>query len=344
MDAKKIKIGMLFPLRKEHDQLNKLCQDFPIEIVNTPYIETNELRSDRGLNHGVNPGLHAEPEIDDASKVEWQNCDAIVSMDLPSHPQSLFPNLSWFQGVSAGYDHIDSSALAEMGVIQTNARGIASASISEFVFARLLQVLKDLRMIDQQQSEKIWKVKFGSEAYGKTIGIVGLGSIGREVAVRARAFGMTVLAVKKNPSTEGYDEAVDQIFPVSELDLMIGMSDVVVMAAPANQETRDMFNRERFFRMKPGSIFCNIARGMHVVEDDLVQALNEDHLRAAILDVTRSEPLPVDSPMWTAKNMYLSPHCSVSFDSYEENAVTLLVENAQLFIEGKSMRNVVPSY
>ena len=141
---------------------------------------------------------------------------------------------------------------------------------------------------------------------------MGLGSIGREVAVRARAFGMTVLAVKKNPSTEGYDEAVDQIFPVNELDLMIGMSDVVVMAAPANQETRDMFNRERFFRMKPGSIFCNIARGMHVVEDDLVQALNEDHLRAAILDVTRSEPLPVDSPMWTAKNMYLSPHCSVS--------------------------------
>ena len=81
-----------------------------------------------------------------------------------------------------------------------------------------------------------------------------------------------------------------------------------------------------------------------MVEDDLVQALNEDHLRAAILDVTRSEPLPVDSPMWTAKNMYLSPHCSVSFDSYEENAVSLLVENAQLFIEGKSMRNVVPSY
>ena len=189
---------MLFPLRKEHDQLNKLCQDFPIEIVNTPYIETNELRSDRGLNHGVNPGLHAEPEIDDASKVEWQNCDAIVSMDLPSHPQSLFPNFVLVSGSLCRHDHIDSSALAEMGVIQTNARGIASASISEFVFARLLQVLKDLRMIDQQQSEKIWKVKFGSEAYGgKTIGIVGLGSIGREVAVRARAFGMTVLAVKK---------------------------------------------------------------------------------------------------------------------------------------------------
>ena len=93
--------------------------------------------------------------------------------------------------------------------------------------------------------------------------------------------------------------------------------------------------------MKPGSIFCNIARGVHVVEDDLVEALNSNHLRAAILDVTRNEPLPTDSPIWSAKNMYLSPHCSVSFDSYEENAVALLVENAQLFIEGKPLINVV---
>ncbi len=342
MDTEKIKIGMLFPLRNEHESLNKLCQDFPIEIVDTPYIEANELRSDRGLNHGVNPGLHVAPEIDDATKVEWQKCHAIVAMDLPSNPRSLFPNLCWFQGVSAGYDHIDSSSLAEMGVVQTNARGIASASISEFVFARFLQVLKDLRMIDQQQNEKNWKVKFGSEAYGKTIGIVGLGSIGREIASRARAFGMTVLAVKKNSSIETYDEVVDQVFPVSEVDTMIAMSDLVVMAAPANDETRDMFNRERFSRMKPGSIFCNIARGMHVVEDDLVDALNADYLRAAILDVTRNEPLPLDSPIWSAKNMYLSPHCSVSFDSYEENAVALLVENAQLFIEGKPLMNVVP--
>ncbi len=341
MVTEKLKIGMLFPLRKQHDSLNKLCQDYPIEIVSTPYIEANELRSDRGLNNGMNSGLYQEPEIDETTKLEWQDCIAIVSMDLPSDPRSLFPNLGWFQGVSAGYDHIDSSILTEMGVVQTSARGIASASISEFVFARLLQVLKDLRTIDQQQRERSWKVKFGSEAYGKTIGIVGLGSIGREVATRARAFGMTVLASKRNPNIGYRDIDVDQIFSTDEIDTMIGMSDVVVMAAPANNETRDMFNRERFSLMKPGSIFCNIARGMHVVEDDLIEALNSNHLRAAILDVTRNEPLPTDSPIWSAKNMYLSPHCSVSFDSYEENAVALLVENAQLFIEGKPLINVV---
>ena len=341
MVTEKMKIGMLFPLRKEHESLKKLCEDYPIEIVSTPYIETNELRSARGLNNGENSGLYTEPDIDDATKLQWQNCNVIVSMDLPSDPRSLFPNLEWFQGVSAGYDHIDSSILAKMGVVQTSARGIASASISEFVFARLLQVYKDLRIIDQQQREKTWKVKFGSQAYGKTIGIVGLGSIGREVAIRAKAFGMTVLAAKKNPSISSVDVDADEIFSIDEIDTMIGMSDVVVMAAPANAETRDMFNRERFSLMKPGSVFCNIARGMHVVEDDLVEALNSNHLRAAILDVTRNEPLSLDSPIWSAKNMYLSPHCSVSFDNYEENAVALLVENAQLFIEGKTLINVV---
>ena len=170
---------------------------------------------------------------------------------------------------------------------------------------------------------------------------MGLGSIGREVAIRAKAFGMTVLAAKKNPNISSVDVDADEIFSIDEIDTMIGMSDVVVMAAPANADTRDMFNRERFSLMKPGSVFCNIARGMHVVEDDLVEALNSNHLRAAILDVTRNEPLSLDSPIWSAKNMYLSPHCSVSFDKYEENAVALLVENAQLFIEGKTLINVV---
>ena len=93
--------------------------------------------------------------------------------------------------------------------------------------------------------------------------------------------------------------------------------------------------------MKPKTIFCNIARGMHVVEDDLVEALNNGHLAAAILDVVRTEPLPEESSIWSATNMYLSPHCSVSFDSYEENAVALLVENAKRFLQGNPLTNVV---
>ena len=122
------------------------------------------------------------------------------------------------------------------------------------------------------------------------------------------------------------------------IKLVVG---VVVSNFEASDSQRRMFNEKRFALMKPGTIFCNIARGMHVVEDDLVEALNSGHLAAAILDVARTEPLPDESPIWSATNMYLSPHCSVSFDSYEENAVSLLVENAKRFLQGNALTNVV---
>ncbi len=341
MVDKKLNIGLLFPFRKDHEPLNQLSRDFPVEIIQAPYIESNELRSSRGLNSGRNPHRYEEPSIEQFTLDQWRKCNAIISMDLPSNPEILFPNLQWFQGVSAGYDHIDTDALTQMGVIQTSARGIASSSIAEFVFARLLQIWKELRILDQQQDERTWRVRFGTEANGKTIGIVGFGSIGKEVAIRARAFGMTVLATRRSLPKERTDVDADFLFPADEVDKMIAMSDVVVMAAPATEETRDMFNKKRFALMKPKTIFCNIARGMHVVEDDLVEALNNGHLAAAILDVVRTEPLPEESPIWSATNMYLSPHCSVSFDSYEENAVALLVENAKRFLQGTPLANVV---
>ena len=341
MVDKQLTIGMLFPLRKTHEALTDLCSKFPVELVDTPYLEPNELRSSRGLNKGKNSERVKEPDIDEKTLKQWQNCNAIVGMDIPSNPQNIFPNLKWFQGVSAGYDHIDSKALHEIGAIQTNARGVSSSAVAEFVFARLLQIWKELRLLDKQQAEFTWKVRFGSEAVGKTIGIVGLGSIGREVAMRANAFGMTVFAARKTSHSSSTDAEVDQLFRVDQLTEMIGQSDVVVMAAPASEETRDIFNSRMFKIMKPGAIFCNIARGMHVVEEDLIDALNSGHLKAAVLDVTRIEPLPLDSPLWTQGNMYLSPHCSVSFDNYEENAVALLVENAERYLLGKKMVNVV---
>lgn len=337
----KLTIGMLFPFRKTHKSLTQLCDEHPVEFIPTPYLETNELRSSRGLHFGRNVEQISEPKIDDQFIEAWRTCNAVVGMDLPSNPQGLFPNLQWFQGVSAGYDHIDTGALREMGVIQTNARGISSPAIAEFVFARLLQVWKELRMLDNQQTEMLWKVRFGTEAIGKTIGIVGLGSIGRAIATRARAFGMTTLAARKTASSGSKDEDVDVLFEVRDLKEMIRQSDVVVMAAPATEETKDMFDEKMFSIMKKGAIFCNVARGMHVVEDDLVTSLESGHLGAAILDVTRVEPLPVDDPIWSAPNMYLSPHCSVSFDNYEENAVALLIENAELFLSGKHLTNVV---
>ena len=140
MVDRKLKIGMLFPLRKTHETLSDLCREFPVELVDTPYLEANELRSSRGLNNGKNTAMITEPEIDERTLQIWQTCNAAIGMDIPSNPQRVFPNLKWFQGVSAGYDHIDSKALHEMGAIQTNARGVSSSAVAEFVFRCALRL------------------------------------------------------------------------------------------------------------------------------------------------------------------------------------------------------------
>lgn len=341
MTAEEFTIGILFPFREKSLILENLCRNFPIKLITTPYLESYELRSSRGLHKGRNEQGIPEPLIEPSLAEQWVECNALVGMDIPSNPEMLFPNLKWFQGVSAGYDHIDSAALKAMGVTQTNARGISSPAISEFIFARILQIWKDLRLLDSQQEDRLWKVQFGTQAHGKTMGIVGLGSIGREVAVKARAFGMKVLATRKSAVAGDSDPDVDELFPVQGLPELLPRCDVVVMTAPSTEDTKDIFDSSMFALMKKGSIFCNIARGIHVVESALVDALEKGHLGAAILDVTREEPLPNDHPLWMAPNLFLSPHCSISFDTYEQNAAQLIADNAKRYLAGEKLKNVV---
>tara|TARA_Y100000768_G_scaffold381232_1_gene359589 strand:- start:1377 stop:2396 length:1020 start_codon:yes stop_codon:yes gene_type:complete len=333
-----LKTAVLFPLRSGESDLSALAENYPFEFYLTPYLESTELRSSRGLNQGVNSTNIEEPLVPDNYLNIWAECNSIIAMDLPTNIPSLFPNLKWVQGVSAGHDHINSEELKKTGINLTTAKGIASDAIAEFVFSRLLQEMKHLRKLDEQQREKIWHAKFGNQLKGKTIGIVGVGSIGKEIAKRAKAFEMRVLGIRKRLGLAA-PEIVDRLYPFSDIDVLLRESDVVVMAAPSTVETRDLFNESKFSKMKKGSIFINIARGVHVVEADLAHYLSNGHLRAAILDVVRNEPLTVSSDLWTAPNLYLSPHCSVSFDDYERNAIDLFIQNAIRLLDGDELIN-----
>ncbi|MEG3587196.1 MAG: D-2-hydroxyacid dehydrogenase [Actinomycetota bacterium] len=341
MTLEKLTIGMLFPFRQNLQILDDLCNDYPVSLVWTPYMESNELRSARGLANGQNTDHLPAPIISQDTLAKWSTCDALVGLDLPSQPEKRFPKLKWFQGVGAGYDHIDSEALKKMGVIQTNARGISSIAIAEFVFARILQVWKQLRTLDKQQSTRTWTARFGTQVSGRTIGIVGLGTIGREVAIRAKAFGMEVLATRRTSLPNESDPDVDKLLPYDELAEMLPICDVVVVSAPASEETKDLFDDETFQLMKPGAIFCNISRGSLVVEESLVRALDDGSLGAAILDVTRQEPLPKESPLWISPNLYLSPHCSVSLDTYEEDAAEIVATNALRLLHDQELINII---
>ncbi len=333
-----LKTAVLFPLRSEESELSAFSESYPFEFFLTPYLESSELRSSRGLNQGVNSTNIEEPLVPDSHLSIWAECNSVIAMDLPSNIPLLFPKLKWVQGVSAGHDHINSGELKEAGIVLTTAKGIASDAIAEFVFSRLLQEVKHLRKLDAQQRERVWQAKFCNKLKGKTIVIVGVGSIGEEIANRAKAFGMRVLGSRKRLELSAPD-SVDRLYSFSDIDVLLGESDVVVMAAPSTIETRDLFDESKFSKMKRGSIFVNVARGIHVVEADLATYLSNGHLRAAILDVVRNEPLGVNSDLWAMPNLYLSPHCSVSFDDYERNAVDLFIRNAIRLLGGDELIN-----
>jgi phosphoglycerate dehydrogenase-like enzyme len=170
---------------------------------------------------------------------------------------------------------------------------------------------------------------------------VGLGSIGRAIARRARAFEMTVLASRASAQAGDTDPDVDELFPADRLDDMIGSVDHLVLALPATPDSVGLIDARRLALMRPGSMLINIARGVHVVEADLIAALESGHLGAAALDVTHTEPLPADDPLWAAPNLYLSPHTSASLDRYQEQVISLAGDNARRLLDAQPLRNVV---
>ncbi len=312
-----------------------------VDVLWTPYIESAAVRSAKGKNGGRDPSGLPTPEISDDVRAAWALTHVVFGMDLPADTAELFPQLRWFQGTTAGVDQFDLAELAGMGTRLSTASGVGAVSIAEFVMARLLQVYKHIRTLDRQQADRDWTVRFGDEVAGRTIGVIGLGAIGREVARRARAFGMTVLATRASAGPGDGDPDVDELHPAADLDAVLGRCDVVVAAVPSNASTDNLFDAGRFAAMRDGTVFCNVGRGAHVDEPALIDALHSGRLRAAVLDVTRIEPLPADDPLWDIPEVYLSPHSSVSLDRYADNVKALALDNLRRFLRGEELRNEV---
>ncbi len=314
--------------------------DPSVEVVTIDYFESTELRTAKGLNGGRDTSGLERPVLSERDLASLARADGVLSMDLPENMDELAPKLRWWQGISAGYEHIDGELLAGLGAVQTHASGIAAVPIAEFVMARLLQVWKGLREMDTKQAERVWELKYGRQVEGMTIGVIGLGAIGREIAVRARAFGMTVLATRGSAKSGDSDPDVDELHPAAAIDDVLPRCDAVVLTLPAMPEVEDLMGARRLALMPEGSVLVNVARGMHVVEPDLQAALESGHLGAAVLDVTRQEPLPADDPLWAAPNLYLSPHSAVSLDRYEATLAKLTADNLRRFLADEPMVNV----
>lgn len=315
--------------------------DPSIEIVDVRYEDPQELRAAR-----------AAPPFDglreQAPALTDQQCDALgcieiaLAMDLPFDVSAVAPNLRWVQGVGAGVGQLASAGLAEADIRLTNAAGLSSASIAEFVMGRILQIWKRFRRMDEHQADHEWVDTHGHSVAGARLGVVGLGAIGTELARRAAAFDIEVRAIRRNPGLPTPDGVIEVLGPESLHDLL-ARSDIVVTALPASAETVDLMDAAAFAAMPEGSVFINVGRGSLVDEGALVAALDCGHLRAAAVDVTRVEPLPPDSALWDAPNLYISPHGAAAVDRYMENMYALFGDNIVRYLADEPLRNEVDS-
>jgi phosphoglycerate dehydrogenase-like enzyme len=253
--------------------------------------------------------------------------------------------LVWVQAMSAGVERLVAQpAIAEKdAVVLTNLRGVHGPAIADHAFAMLLALTRDLRPRLEAQSGARW-AREGSGARpvaleGKTMLVVGLGGIGREVAERARGFGMKVIATRR--SSAPAPAWVEEIGKPEELLRLLPRADVVVICVPLTKETENLFDERAFRAMKRGSFLINVARGRIVDHQALVRALQDRRLAGAGLDVTHPEPLPRESPLWAMANVVITPHVAGRAEITDERAWALLRENLRRFAAGEPLLNVV---
>ncbi|MBA2255381.1 MAG: D-2-hydroxyacid dehydrogenase [Chloroflexi bacterium] len=267
------------------------------------------------------------------------------------------PELTWVHSATAGVERVLTPAALERQLVITNARGVFSRPIAEYVLMMVLAISRRLPQLLELQGERTWQPLESVEMRDLTIGVVGLGSIGRAVAALAGGFGCRVLAVRRQVTAGvttgvapglGDDEdapelpvRVDAMVPPERIHEVLAESDFVVLGLPLTPETEDLFDEPMLAHMKPGSWLINVARGRLVDERALLRALRDGPLGGAVLDTFRDEPLPPESPLYMLPNVILTPHTSWSSGRVLDRSIELFCDNLRRYQVGEPLRNVV---
>jgi phosphoglycerate dehydrogenase-like enzyme len=329
---------MLVPF-VDRERLERIAGN--VEIVTTPFEVDHDLRTAREQDPFSDELRARAPALTDEQRDAFSRADVIFTLDVAMDLPPLAPRLRWVQCMGSGVGQYVSARLPDGDIVLTNGAGIASAPIAEWVLARVLQIVKRLPEHDANAREHRWDMALGGRLEGRTVAIVGLGAIGRDTARRFRSFGVQLLGIRRSWTPGAGDPDVDELFGPDALHEVLGRADVVVLAAPGSDDNTDLFDAAAFAAMKDGAIFVNVARGTLVDEAALVEALRSGHLAAAAIDVARTEPLPPDDPLWSAPNLYVSPHSAASVERYGERAFDLFCENLARLVAGEELRNVV---
>lgn len=307
----------------------------------------------------VSPGI--EVRCEDAATADYSRADVLYAGE-PPRDLATAPKLKWVQlhmaGVNAIHDH---PLYAESAIALTTTSGVHAATIAEYAITAMLALCHRVPRMVQWQARggwppdaERWPLFVPTEVRGATLGIIGYGSIGRELARLGKAaFGMRVLALKRDPerrADEGYCQPgtgdpggalPDAWLAPEALGALLEESDVVAMCAPLTPRTRGMLGAAEFARMKRSAYFVNVGRGATVDEEALAGALRDRRLAGAAIDVFAEEPPPSGHPFYALDNVIVSPHVSGFLPSYDDRCSELFAENLRRYLAGAPLLNLV---
>ncbi|HEU5298696.1 MAG TPA: D-2-hydroxyacid dehydrogenase [bacterium] len=288
----------------------------------------------------VDPRIRVAFATDLAKAIEQApKAEVMVGWNVPREAVRRAPHLRWIHSTAAGVDQLLHPEVLERDIAVTSSSGIHQPLV-EHVFALMLALTRRVQIAVRNQVRRRWERReaVGDEIRGKTLAILGLGTIGVEIAEKARVFGMRVIGTKRTPAELPH---VDRVYPPEELREVLHLSDVLVIALPLTDDTRKMIGERELRAMKRSALLINIGRGPIVDEPALVRALQEGWIGGAGLDVFEREPLPADSPLWAMEHVIVTPHVSGAWPGYLDAAVPLLCDNLRRYLDGAALRNLV---
>ena len=282
----------------------------------------------------------------DELPAELPDTDIFVGYSLRAEQLTHAKKLKWIHSTAAGVAQLMYPELRDSGIVVTNPSGVFSPPMAEHTMGLLLALARNFPDSTRHQDRSHWgqqdiwdKPQHLTELSGQVLLIVGFGSIGRELAKRARAFDMRVWGVTR--SGKGDTAHAEKIVPTSQLEVALSLADYVVIAAPETTETRHLIGAKQIGRMKPGARLINIGRGSLLDEAALIHALDKGALAGAALDVASVEPLPPESPLWKAPNLFITPHTSAVSDRLWHRETALLMDLLERWFDGREMFNQV---
>jgi len=327
-----------------------------LEILTTIPFPEAVMQKLREMNPHLRITLHPAQKVEEIPADLWNRTEVLYT-DLLVPDPALVPNLRWIQYHYAGIDFVQGSPLLlKPDLMITNMSGASAIQESEYILTMLLALGRHLPDLMQNQRKQEWPPdrweKFNPlELHNSTVGLVGYGSIGREVARLLQPFDVNILATKRDvmhPEDTGYTieghgdpegNLFNRLYPIQALKSMISECNFVVVTLPFTPQTKGLIGEAELKAMKQGSFLIVVSRGGIVDETALIKALDEKHLAGAVLDVFAKEPLPADNPLWKQPNLILTPHVSGFSPQYKERAGTMFAENLRRFLHSEPLLN-----